>query len=100
MAILKYGQIPAASKEFNNHDEVTDLTNNDLNHNMIRDNLVQWPSLLMAMIIYYGPFTIKMYGMWLNLFFFKEPRRKGPVRSVKCLNGEDFKKRNKDKFLW
>ena len=41
MAILKYGQIPAASSELNNHDEVTDLTNNDLNHNMIRANLVQ-----------------------------------------------------------
>ena len=38
MAILKYGQIPAASKEFHDHDEVT---NNDLNHNMIRANLIQ-----------------------------------------------------------
>ena len=41
MAILKYNQIPAASREFNNHDEVTDLINNDLNHNMIRANLIQ-----------------------------------------------------------
>ena len=40
MAALKYGQIPAASKEFHNHEEVTDLTNNDLNHNMIRANLI------------------------------------------------------------
>lgn len=41
MPALKYGQIPAPSKEFNNHEEVTDLTNNDLNHNMMAANLIQ-----------------------------------------------------------